>query len=153
MSPAERSKWQPRVTVAAVIERNGRFLIVQEPRDRKIVFNQPAGHLEANETLLQAVIREVKEETAWDFTPEFITGFYQWTNTTNDKTYIRTTFTGTVDNHDPDQTLYDGIISAEWKTIAELKQPGVVLRSPMVLQCIEDYLAGTRFPLTALKCI
>ena len=153
MNPAKAANWHPHVTVAAVVERDGRFLIVEEPRNQKIVFNQPAGHLDADETLLEAVVREVKEETAWDFKPEFLTGIYQWKNSSNGETYIRTTYTGTVDNHDPEQMLYDGIIRADWKTVDELKAPDVRLRSPMVLRCIEDYIAGTRFPLNALKSI
>ncbi|MEM7258027.1 MAG: NUDIX hydrolase [Pseudomonadota bacterium] len=147
------STWKPSATVAAVIEQDNRFLIVEEPRDGKIVFNQPAGHLDPGESLLEAVIREVKEETAWDFTPEFVTGIYQWENIDNGKTYMRTTFTGTVDNHDPNQTLYDGILCASWKTHAELIQSADKLRSPMVLKCIEDYLAGARFPIDLLHHI
>lgn len=150
MNVDNQSTWKPSATVAAVIERNGKFLIVEEPRDGQIVLNQPAGHLDPGESLVEAVIREVKEETAWDFTPEFITGIYQWENRNNGKTYMRTTFTGSVDNHDPDQTLFDGIICANWKTLSELKATNQPLRSPMVLRCIEDYLAGARFPLGLL---
>ena len=145
--------WKPSTTVAAVIARDDRFLVVEEPRDGKVVFNQPAGHMEDNESLIEAIIREVKEETAWDFTPEFITGIYQWKHPHHGKTYMRTTFTGTVRNHDPDQVLYDGILSAPWKTLEELKQPDVLLRSPMVVRCIEDYLDGARYPLNMLHTL
>ena len=145
--------WKPSATVAAVIERNGQFLVVEEPRDQKLVFNQPAGHLEDGESLIEAVVREVKEETAWDFTPEFITGIYQWKNPDNGKTYMRTTFTGQVKNHDPDQVLFDGIISAQWKSLADLQSADTMLRSPMVTRCIEDYLAGARYPLNLLQSL
>lgn len=153
MNATEVSTSRPRVTVAAVIERDGRFLIVQEPKNQKVVFNQPAGHVEANETLIEAVVREVKEETAWDFTPEFLTGIYEWYNAKNGKTYLRTTFTGTVTNHDPNQQLYDGILDAVWMTPEELQAQRDALRSPMVLRCIEDYLAGTRFPLNLITSL
>ena len=153
MNATEVSTSRPRVTVAAVIERDGRFLIVQEPKTQKVVFNQPAGHVEANETLIEAVVREVKEETAWDFTPEFLTGIYEWYNAINGKTYLRTTFTGTVTNHDPNQQLYDGILDAVWMTPEELQAQRDALRSPMVLRCIEDYLAGTRFPLNLITSL
>jgi 8-oxo-dGTP pyrophosphatase MutT (NUDIX family) len=153
MNATEVSTSRPRVTVAAVIERDGRFLIVQEPKNQKVVFNQPAGHVEANETLIEAVVREVKEETAWDFTPEFLTGIYEWYNAKNGKTYLRTTFTGTVTNHDPKQQLFDGILDAAWMTPEELQAQRDTLRSPMVLRCIEDYLAGTRFPLNLITSL
>jgi len=107
--------WTPRATVAAVIERDGKFLMVEEPDSRpgskpgSTVFNQPAGHLENNEDLIQAVIREVNEETAWEFTPQYILGIYQWQPPTGDKTYMRTTYVGTVDNHRSGQPLEDGM--------------------------------------------
>lgn len=147
--------WTPRATVAAVIERNGRFLIVEEPvrNSAKTVFNQPAGHLEKGESLLQAVIREVNEETAWQFTPEYILGVYQWQHPSADKTYMRTTYVGTVDNHQPAQPLEDGIIQACWLSRDELLQRSSQLRSPMVIECIDDYLKGLRYPLELYRNI
>jgi 8-oxo-dGTP pyrophosphatase MutT (NUDIX family) len=145
--------WTPRATVAAVIERDGKFLMVEEPADSGTVFNQPAGHLEKNESLLQAVIREVNEETAWQFTPEYILGFYQWQHPSGEKTYMRTTYVGRVDNHRPEQTLEDGILRACWMTRDELVERTEQLRSPMVLQCIDDYLGGARYPLELYQCL
>lgn len=141
--------WTPRATVAAVIEREGRFLIVEEParNSEGTVFNQPAGHLEKDESLQQAVIREVNEETAWQFTPQYILGVYQYQPPAGDKTYMRTTYVGTVDNHQPDQILEDGIIQACWLTRSELLARSSQLRSPMVIVCIDDYLKGIRYPL------
>ena len=145
--------WTPRATVAAVIERDGKFLMVEEPSDTGTVFNQPAGHLEKNESLLQAVIREVNEETAWHFTPEYILGVYQWQHPSGEKTYMRTTYVGKVDNHQPEQTLEDGIIQACWLTKDELVKRTDQLRSPMVMRCIDDYLSGARYPLDMYQCL
>lgn len=145
--------WTPRATVAAVIERAGKFLMVEEPGNTGTVFNQPAGHLEKNESLLQAVIREVNEETAWQFTPEYILGVYQWQHPSGEKTYMRTTYVGQVDNHRPEQTLEDGIIQACWLTRDELLARSDQLRSPMVLQCVGDYLSGVRYPLELYRCL
>ena len=147
--------WTPRATVAAVIERDGKFLMVEEPTANagETVFNQPAGHLEADETLLQAVIREVNEETGWQFTPQYILGVYQWQHPSGDKTYMRTTYVGTVDNHQPEQPLEDGIIQACWLSRDELLARPGQLRSPMVLVCIDDYLKGARYPLELYRNI
>lgn len=147
--------WTPRATVAAVIERDGKFLMVEEPASNSdtTVFNQPAGHLEEHETLLQAVIREVNEETAWQFTPRYILGFYQWQHPSGEKTYMRTTYVGTVDNHRPEQPLEDGILQACWLSRDELVERSAQLRSPMVLACIDDYLQGTRYPLELYRHI
>ena len=144
--------WKPSATVAAVIERDGKFLIVEEPREHGIVFNQPAGHLEEGESLMNAVIREVREETAWKFTPEFIVGIYRWQSQALGKTHIRTTFCGSVSDHDPNQELFDGIIRADWKTLDELRHSNQ-LRSPLVLRCIADYQAGARHSLDLLHAI
>lgn len=143
--------WKPHATVAAVIVRENKFLMVEEPIDGHIIFNQPAGHLEDKETLTQAIIREVREETAWGFLPEYILGFYQWRHPEKGNTYMRTTFVGSVHDHDPDQPLYDDIISASWKSLDELRSDSVKLRSPIVLACITDYLAGHRYPLEILR--
>ncbi len=147
------SIWKPSATVAAVIERNKKFLIVEEPREDRIVFNQPAGHLEDNESLLEAVIREVREETAWGFKPEHLLGIYRWKHPQSGKTHLRTTFVGSVFDHDPNQKLFDGIIKADWKSLDELQNNPEQLRSPLVLKCIADYLAGARYPLDLLQDI
>jgi ADP-ribose pyrophosphatase YjhB (NUDIX family) len=142
--------WKPHVTVAAVIERNGKFLMVEEESDGKIVFNQPAGHLEPGETLIQAVKRETREETAWSFTPESLTGIYQWKNPESDTSFLRFSFSGLCSEHDPEQALDEGIIRAVWMHPDELIEHSSKLRSPMVLQCINDYLENKRYPLSIL---
>lgn len=122
---------------------------MEEKQDQQIVINQPAGHLEENEGLCDAIIREVKEETAWRLTPESIIGIYRWINKGANITYLRTCFTGSVDNHDPHYRLDDGILGAYWLTYEELlRKP---LRSPLVKQCIDDYLSGTRYPLSIIR--
>lgn len=142
--------WKPHTTVAAVIERDGRFLMVEESIEGRVVINQPAGHLDPNETLTAAVIRETREETAWDFNPQAITGVYLWTHPESQRTYLRATFCGDCHNHDPQQKLDEGIIRAVWMTRQQLQDNADRLRSPMVLRCIDDYLAGQRFPLELL---
>lgn len=138
--------WKPHVTVAAVIQRNDKFLMVEEVADEQVVYNQPAGHLEDDETFVDAIIREVQEETAWQFIPAAITGIYRWRKPGEGKTFVRICFTGTVDAHNPEQALDDGIIAASWLTRDELLAlPETRLRSPMVKKCIEDYLSGHHY--------
>ncbi len=139
--------WKPHTTVAAVIENDGKFLIVEEESDGKIVYNQPAGHLDEDENLIQAVIRETLEETAWHFKPENITGVYQYKSPDNGTTYVRFCFSGKCDQHEPDRKLDDGIVRAIWMSYEELLREQDKLRSPMVLRCIDDYLAGKQYPL------
>lgn len=141
--------WKPHATVAAIIERDDRFLMVEEISDGQRVINQPAGHLDPDESLIDAVIRETREETAWQFLPEAITGIYLWKHPVNGESFLRVTFCGSCKNHDPTQPLDDGIQAAVWKTRKELIQQAN-LRSPMVINCIDDYLAGKRFPLDML---
>ena len=110
-------------------------------------FNQPAGHLEDNESLIEAVVRECNEETAYTFTPRSLLGMYLWKHEHNDTTYLRFAYIGTATNHQPNQKLDDGIIRAVWMTIAEMRENAHLLRSPQVLKCAEDYLAGKIYPL------
>jgi len=142
--------WKPHATVAAVIERDGRFLLVEEESNGQIVYNQPAGHLEPDESIIDAVIRETREETAWQFHPQDITGIYQWRQTDKDRTFLRVAFCGHCDDHQENQPLDDGIIRAVWMTRDELLEEKDKLRSPMVIRCIDDYLAGHRYPLDLL---
>lgn len=135
------------ITVAAVIEREGRFLLVEEHSGGRIVFNQPAGHLEQGETLLEAVSRETLEETAWRFQPTALSGIYQWTSPENHNTYLRFCFTGVCDGHDPHQSLDTGIIRTWWLTPDDIMACMKQHRSPLVLRCIDDYRAGKRYPL------
>ena len=142
--------WKPNVTVAAVIEQDGKFLLVEEETADGLRFNQPAGHLENNETLLQAVIREVREETAHDFAPEAFLGTYHWKHPNKDLTYLRFAFLGSLTGHHPEQALDHGIVRAVWLLPDEIRGSRDRHRSPQVLTCIEHYLAGQRFPLSVL---
>ena len=140
----------PHTTVAAIVEQNGQFLLVEETTDRGNRFNQPAGHLEDNETILQAVIRETLEETAYDFTPQAVLGIYHWKHEHNDTTYLRFAFIGNVGTHYPQQALDDGIIRTVWMSIEEIREKAHLMRSPQVLTCFEDYLSGKTYPLALL---
>lgn len=142
--------WKPHVTVAAIIERDDRFLMVEELIDGEHVINQPAGHLEPGESIIEATIRETLEETAWHFQPEALTGIYRWQHPGNGTTFLRIALCGQCHDHEPQRALDDGILQAVWKSRDELIQPDCQLRSPMVLTCIDDYLSGRRLPLDAL---
>jgi NADH pyrophosphatase NudC (nudix superfamily) len=137
----------PDVTVAALAERQGRFLLVEERIARRLVFNQPAGHVEPGETLVQAVARETREETAWRFTSEAFLGAYLWRHPGTGRSSLRFAFIGSVTDHDAMQPLDHGILRTHWLTRAELLEHEPRLRSPLVLRCIDDYLAGQRRPL------
>lgn len=141
----------PRVTVSAVTERDGRFLFVEEEVRGNIVINNPAGHLEPDETLIDAVVREVAEETGCLFEPRGITGIYLWTTPKGDRTFVRVNFFGECLEEDNNATLDDGILQKMWLTREELLANRAKLRSPMVLGCIDDYLSGKRYPLDVLK--
>ena len=144
---------KPEITVAAVTETDGRFLVVEERINRRLVINQPAGHVEPGETLLEAVVREVREETAWLFSASELVGVYLWRHPGTGRTTKRFTFTGTVADHREDQKLDRGIVATHWLTQAELRGREPQLRSPLVLRCIEDYLAGRRQPLAAVAAL
>jgi 8-oxo-dGTP pyrophosphatase MutT (NUDIX family) len=141
--------WKPDVTVAAVVERSGRFLLVEERIRGHLVLNQPAGHLEDGEALLDAVIRETLEETAWQFTPEALLGIYQW-RSPRGHTTLRIAFSGSVQAYDPARPLDPPIVTTHWLAHEEIVQRAARLRTPLVLRCIEDYLGGRRLPLDAL---
>jgi len=145
--------WNPEVTVAAVVQREGRFLLVEERISGRLVFNQPAGHLEEGETLEAAVIRETREETAWRFTPRALVGTYLWRNEENGRSFLRFAFCGDADDHRPRQPLDQGIVRAAWLTDTELRAQQARLRSPLVLRCIDDFLAGNRHPLESVACL
>lgn len=142
--------WKPNVVVAAVIEDAGRFLLVEEETEDGLRYNQPAGHLEKGERLTDAVRREVFEETAHHFDPAELLGVYKWPHPTRDMTYLRFAFTGVVGGFDPTARLDEGIVRAVWMTRDEIAATQVRHRSPFVLRCVDDYLAGRRFPLDLL---
>jgi len=134
--------------------RDERFLIVEElSRRQGRVLNQPAGHLEDCEALVDAVVREVREETAWAFHPEHIVGVYRWRNQANDRTYLRVAFYGSVTEHQPELSLDHGILNAQWLSYAEIKQREAQHRSPLVMRCIDDYLSGRQYELDLLRDI
>jgi 8-oxo-dGTP pyrophosphatase MutT (NUDIX family) len=147
---AEAIVWKPNVTVAAVVERDGRFLLIEEHTDRGPLFNQPAGHLDPGESLLAGVSREALEETAYTFTPTALLGIYQYYYAPGDITYLRFAFTGEITGHDPARELDDGIIRALWLTPDEIRRTRERHRSPLVARCVDDYLAGRRYPLNML---
>jgi 8-oxo-dGTP pyrophosphatase MutT (NUDIX family) len=139
--------WAPHVTVATIIERDDRFLMVYEEAEGHKVYNQPAGHLDPNETLKEAAIRETLEETGWTVELTGVVGVNLYTAPSNGITYLRTTFIAKTVSHDADRPLDTGIIEAVWLTYEELLARKDQLRSPMTLQIIEEYRAGRRFPL------
>lgn len=145
--------WKPSVTVAAIIERDGRFLLIEEETSEGVRINQPAGHLDPHESLEQAVVREVLEETAHDFVPEALVGMYMSRYLSKsrgrDVTYLRFTFCGRP-GQAHDQPLDHGILRTLWLTRDELAACREQHRSPIVLQCVDDYLAGRRTALALL---
>ncbi|MDE2261686.1 MAG: NUDIX hydrolase [Gammaproteobacteria bacterium] len=143
----------PEITVAAVTRADGRFLVVEERIDRRLVINQPAGHVEPGETLLEAVVREVREETAWLFTASELVGVYLWRHPGTGRTTKRFAFGGAVSDHREGQQLDEGIVGTHWLTPDELKAREPQLRSPLVLRCVEDYLAGRRQPVAAAAAL
>ncbi|MDH5784267.1 MAG: NUDIX hydrolase [Chromatiales bacterium] len=138
-------RWRPHLTVAAIVEQGGKFLLVEEVPQGRSVFNQPAGHVEEGEAILAAIVREVAEECCRHFTPEALVGLYRWRSPHNGVTYLRAAFCGSLSEPDPQLVRDSDIIGDSWFSRDELdRQP---LRSPLVLRCIDDYLAGRRLPL------
>ena len=142
--------WKPNVTVAAILEQDGKFLLVEEHTPQGLLFNQPAGHLEAHESLIAAVARETMEESAYEFEPQYLVGIYRWHSSASDTTYLRFAFTGCILAHYPEKTLDEGIVRAVWMTPDEIRASQSRHRSPLILQCVEDCLAGKRYPLEIL---
>lgn len=142
--------WAPHVTVATVVERDGRFLFVYEEADGRQVYNQPAGHLEPNETLVEAAVRETLEETRWRVRPTALLGIGLYTAPANGITYLRHTFAAEALEERADLPLDDGIIEPRWLTREELLAHRDQWRSPMVLEAVDDYLSGRRYPLELL---
>ena len=144
---SDNDVWKPHVTVAAICERDGRFLLVREQVDGQVVLNQPAGHLDPRESLQHAVIRETLEETAYDFEPQRLTGIYRYIpDTSSSQCSLRIAFSGIIGQRH-ERALDEGIIAAEWMTLEEIEQNQHLLRTPMVMQCILDYLQKPSYPL------
>jgi 8-oxo-dGTP pyrophosphatase MutT (NUDIX family) len=154
MAAMDAERFRPSVTVAAIAEHDGRYLLVEEHTAEGLRLNNPAGHLERGESPLEAVVREVLEETARRFVPEALLGVYlsrfQRPASGEDVTYLRLAFTGRVDDADPTRALDDGIVRALWLTPDEVRASTARHRSPLVLRCMEDHLAGRRYPLALI---
>lgn len=145
------TRWKPSVTVAAVIERDGRYLLVEEETPEGLRLNNPAGHLDPGESPEQGVAREALEETAHSFTPTALVGIYlsrfQRASSGEDITYLRFAYGGELGAFDPGRSLDTGIVRTLWMTPDEVRASADRHRSPLVLRCIEDHLAGQRYPM------
>lgn len=150
MSYREGRFWQPDVTVATVVVRDGRVLVVEEKVRGELVLNQPAGHLEPDETLVEAALRETLEETGWEVTLTAFIGAYQWKSPVDGRHFLRMAFAAEPLRHHPERALDEGIVQAVWLTPAELSAENHRHRSPLVWNVVEDFLSGRRFPLQAL---
>ena len=149
-----KPRWKPNVTVAAVIEQDGRFLLVEEETTHGLRLNNPAGHLDCGETPEQACARETLEETAYNFTPQALVGIYlsrQINEDGRDTTYLRFAFCGGLGRFEPQRTLDTGIVRTLWLTADEIRASSTSHRSPLLVQCMDDYLRGTRYPLTLVQ--
>ena len=155
MSYREGRFWQPDVTVATVVVADGRLLCVEERVGGRLVINQPAGHLEPDESLLEAALRETREETGWDVRLTAFLGAYQWKapdlGDRLGRHYLRFAFAAEPERHDPTRALDEGIVQALWLTPDELLAARERHRSPLVWQVVADHLAGHRTPLTVLQ--
>lgn len=145
--------WHPSVTVAAVIERDGRFLLVEEESGGERVYNQPAGHWEPGETLIEACVRETLEESAWRFVPEALVGIYRWHAPEAGTTFLRFAFCGRLEGEETARALDPDILRAVWLSPEEMRGLAPRHRSPLVMRCAEDYLAGRRYALELLTHI
>lgn len=148
------TRWKPNVTVAAIIEKNGRYLLIEEQTQEGLRLNNPAGHLDPGESPEQGCAREALEETAHPFTPKALVGIYlsrfQRLSTGEDITYVRMAFCGDIGEPQAGLKLDEGIVRTLWMTPEEIRASADRHRSPLVLQCIEDHLAGQRFPLNVI---
>ena len=145
--------WIPHVTVACVLQREHKFLLVEERINGQLVLNQPAGHWEQGETLLEASVRETLEETAWRYQPSYLTGIYQWQHPGSGETYLRFCFTGELLEFDSQRKLDKEIEQVVWLDEEQLKNRIVEHRSPLVQQCIDDYIKDQRFELSIIHAM
>ena len=143
--------WNPHITVATIVEDNGRFLMVEESKGGRAVLNQPAGHLDPDETLIEAAVRETLEETGWDVEPTSVVGIYLYTAPSNGVTYQRVCFAAKALRHHPEAPLDDGILGARWLTRDELLEQRERWRSELIIRCIDDYLDGKHFSLELIR--
>lgn len=144
--------WRPHVTVATVVPDGGRFLLVEEEVRGRLVLNQPAGHLDPDETLQAAAVRETLEETGWEVRLECLLGVQQWCSPSG-RQFVRFTFAAQPLRHDPERVLDAGIVRAIWLPRDDVHAAADRLRSPMVLASIDDWLAGRRLPLDAIRSL
>lgn len=142
--------WVPHVVLASVVECDGKFLLVEEYAGDKLVLNQPAGHWEEGETLIEGAKREALEETGWDIEPEAFLGLYHYQPPDLDYCFLRIAFTARALKHHPQRPLDTGIQRTLWLTRDEIARERARHRSPMLLRCVDDYLAGKRYPLSIL---
>lgn len=146
--------WQPHITVAAIIEHEQKFLLVEERAEGQVVYNQPAGHWEEGESLIDAAVRETLEETGWEFFPTALVGIYRWQHPHKDETFLRFAFCGESGDKQVSEKLDDGIISTNWLSADEiLALPEEKIRSTMVTHCLKDYMNGKRFDLGLIQDI
>jgi len=148
---ADEAIWRPHVTVATVVPRDGRFLLVEEDVRGRIVINQPAGHLDPDEAIQAAAVRETLEETGWEVALDCLLCVQQWRNADSGRQFVRFTFGAMPVRHDPGRRLDDGILRALWMTREEILAESARLRSPMVLASVDDWIAGHRLPLDAIR--
>lgn len=146
-------RWRPDLTVATVVHRDGLFLIVEEQIGGRLVLNQPAGHVEDGESILAAGVRETLEETAWHVQPLHLVGTYLWRNPRNGSTTLRFALAAEALHAEPHRTLDRGIVAAHWLSREQLAAQSRRLRSPLVLRCVDDWLAGQRFDLAAVAAV
>lgn len=139
-----------RLTVASVVQREGKFLLVEEQDNGLRVLNQPAGHVEPGETLQQAVIRETQEETGWCITLRGLIGLYHWVHPQRQLTFLRALFYAHPAAHLPDAPIDPDIIAVHWLSWSELQNSTIAMRSPMVIKGFQDFLAGKQYPLEIL---
>ena len=138
---------RPRVTVATIVARDDTFLVVEESTSSGLRLNQPAGHVESGEAMIDAAMRETLEESGWRVTPTALIGIYQWRSPSSGETFVRFAFAADALTHDPLRPLDEGIVRAFWMPYAELAAARDRHRSPLVLRCVEDFRAGRRHPL------
>lgn len=150
---ADARIWCPHVTVATVVPQDGRFLFVEESVHGRLVINQPAGHLEPDETLHAAALRETLEETGWEVELDCLLGIQQWKSTHSGSQFVRFTFGARAIRHDPTRPLDSGILRAVWLSRDDLAAAQARLRSPLVLESVDDWLSGRRLPLDAIRAL